>query len=65
MTSLSQGSYTKVLEVAGMANCNIVHTPMDERLKLSRRSEAVKVDATLYQQLIDCLRYLYHTWSES
>jgi hypothetical protein len=43
---VSQGSYTKVFEVAGMANCNIVHTSMDERLKLSRRSEAVKVDAT-------------------
>ncbi|KAK3121549.1 hypothetical protein QOZ80_8BG0656020 [Eleusine coracana subsp. coracana] len=61
----SQGSYArKVLEVAGMSNCNPVHTPMEERLKLSHNSEAAEVDATLYRRIIGCLRYLVHTWPD-
>jgi hypothetical protein len=34
---------------------------MEERLKLSRNSEAEEEDATLYCKLIGCLRYLVHT----
>ncbi|CAN6200243.1 unnamed protein product [Urochloa humidicola] len=60
--TVSQGSYAKkVLEVAGMANCNHAHTPMEERLKLSRMSEAAEVDATFYRRIVGCLRYLCHT----
>ncbi|XP_034570107.1 uncharacterized mitochondrial protein AtMg00810-like [Setaria viridis] len=58
----SQGSYAKkVLEVAGMANCNPAHTPMEERLKLRWMSEAAEVDATLYRRIVGCLRYLCRT----
>lgn len=62
---VGQGNYThKVLEVARMVNCNPVHTPTDERLKLSRNSEAVEVDATLYRQIVGCLCYWVHTWPD-
>jgi hypothetical protein len=48
------------LEVAGMGDCNSTQTPMEERLKLSRDSEAEE-DATLYRKLIGSLRHLVHT----
>jgi hypothetical protein len=34
---------------------------MEERLKLSRYSEAEEVDTTQYQRLVGSLRYLVHT----
>ncbi|XP_066392117.1 secreted RxLR effector protein 161-like [Miscanthus floridulus] len=34
---------------------------MEERLKLTKVSTATKVDATLYQSIVDGLRYLVHT----
>ena len=36
-------------------------TPMEERLKLTKASTAVKVDATLYRSIVDGLCYLVHT----
>jgi hypothetical protein len=50
----------KILEAAGMVECNSAQTPMEERLKLSRNSE-IEEDATLYRKLIGSLRYLVHT----
>ena len=50
-----------LLERSGMAECKPCMTPMDERLKLTKASTVAKVDATLYQSIIDGLRYLVHT----
>ena len=38
--------------------------PMEERLKLTKASTTVKVDATLYQSIVGGLRYLVHTRSD-
>jgi hypothetical protein len=62
---LSQVAYAlKILERAGMASYNPCHTPMEHRLKLSKASTAVPVDATEYRGLVGCLRYLVHTWPD-
>ncbi|XP_066392270.1 uncharacterized mitochondrial protein AtMg00810-like [Miscanthus floridulus] len=59
---LGQSTYTKkLLERSGMAECKPCMTLMEERLKLTKASTTVKVDATLYQSIIDGLRYLVHT----
>ena len=44
-----------------MAGCNAAHTPMEERLRLSRHNTAAEVDPTHYRRLIGSLRYLVHT----
>ncbi|XP_066334281.1 uncharacterized mitochondrial protein AtMg00810-like [Miscanthus floridulus] len=57
--ALRQTHYAKrILELDGMTGCNLSHTPMEERLKLSRDSMAEEVDSTHYQRLIGSLRYL-------
>jgi hypothetical protein len=44
--TLHQAHYAKhIIELGGMGGCNPVHTPMEERLKLSHYSEAEEVDA--------------------
>lgn len=61
-TKLNQrGNAKRILESAGMLNCNPIATPMEARLKLSRNSKAEEVDATAYRRLIGSLRYLTHT----
>ena len=58
---LSQSTYaSKLLERSGMAECKPCVTPMEERLKLTKASTAVKVDATLYRSIVGGLRYLVH-----
>lgn len=48
--TLCQAHYAKrILEVSEMQDCNPAHTPMEERLKLSRDSMAAEVDVTLYR----------------
>ena len=60
--TLRQASYAKhIVELGGMTGCNPAHTPMEERLKLSRYSEAEEVDATQYRRIVGSLRYLVHT----
>jgi len=60
--SLSQAAYArKVLDKAGMGDCNPCHTPMEPRLKLSKISDAPPVDATEYRGIVGSLRYLVHT----
>ena len=60
--TLWQTQYAKwILELGGMDGCNPAHTPMDERLRLSRHNNAADVDPTHYRRLIGSLRYLVHT----
>uniref|UniRef100_I1PRH8 Reverse transcriptase Ty1/copia-type domain-containing protein n=1 Tax=Oryza glaberrima TaxID=4538 RepID=I1PRH8_ORYGL len=60
--SLNQGRYAqRIVESAGLKDCNPCATPMEERLKLSRDSTAPPVDATEYRRLVGSLRYLVHT----
>ena len=60
--TLGQSAYaSKLLEWSSMAKCKPCVTPMEERLKLTKASTAVKVDATLYRSIIGGLRYLVHT----
>jgi hypothetical protein len=60
--TLHQAHYAKhIVELGGMGDCNPTHTPMEERLKLSRYSESEEVDAMQYQRLIGSLHYLVHT----
>ena len=51
----------RVVELAGLTDCNPALTPMEERLKPSRDSTAEDVDATQYRRLVGSLRYLVHT----
>ena len=52
---------SKLLEWNGMTKCKPCVTPMEERLKLTKASTTVKVDATLYRSIVGSLRYLIHT----
>ena len=59
---LSQSAYaSKLLEQSGMVKCKPCMTPMEERLKLTKASNAAKVDATLYRSFVSGLRYVVHT----
>jgi hypothetical protein len=63
--TLRQTAYAKrVVELAGLTDCNPALTPMEERLKLSRNSTMEEVDATQYRRLVGSLRYLTHTRSD-
>ncbi|XP_072147915.1 uncharacterized protein [Setaria viridis] len=60
--TLRQTAYAKrVVELAGLTDCNLALTPMEERLKLSRDSTTEEVDATQHRRLVGSLRYLAHT----
>jgi hypothetical protein len=60
--TLRQTAYAKrVVELAGLTDCNPALTLMEERLKLSRDSTTEVVDATQYRRLVGSLRYLAHT----
>lgn len=59
---LSQEKYAeKIIEEAGLKECNEVHIPMDASLKLCKAEEEVSVDEMDYRRHIGCLRYLIHT----
>nr|CAB3451780.1 unnamed protein product [Digitaria exilis] len=61
-TTVSQAAYTsKLMEKAGMTDCNAVHVPMEHRLKLSKDSSSPPTDTTHYRSLVGSLRYLVHT----
>lgn len=60
--SLCQAGYAaKILEQSGMKGCNPWQTPMENRLKLSKKSEDLAEDATMYQSIVGSLRYLVNT----
>ena len=59
---LHQRSYAaKILEAAGMSECNACATPMENRLKLKKEDGGEPADATLYRSVIGSLRYLVNT----
>jgi hypothetical protein len=56
---LCQSSYDiKLLEKAGIKNCNPCATPMEARLKLSKDSASPAMDHIEFKSLIGSLRYL-------
>ena len=60
--TLCQSSYAaKILDNAGMKNCNQCETPMECRLKLSKLKEGEPLNATEYRSIIGSLRYLVNT----
>jgi hypothetical protein len=60
--TLCQGAYAeKILQAAGMSNCNLRHTPAETRCKIGKRNGGATVDATLYRSVIGSLRYLVNT----
>jgi hypothetical protein len=60
--TLQQAAYAKkLLQRAGMDDCNSCATPMEARLKLSRTGAGKPVDATHYRSIVGGLRYLVHT----
>jgi hypothetical protein len=60
--TLRQTTYAKrVVELAGLTDCNLALTLMEERLKLSHDSTTEEVDATQYWRLVGSLYYLAHT----
>jgi hypothetical protein len=50
----------RVVELAGLIDCILALTLMEERLKLSHDSTTEEVDAMLYRRLVGSLRYLTH-----
>jgi hypothetical protein len=63
--TLRQTAYAKrVVELAGLTDCNLALTPMEERLKLRRDSTTKELDATQYRRLVGSLCYLAHTRSD-
>ncbi|XP_021315208.1 uncharacterized protein LOC110434806 [Sorghum bicolor] len=60
--TLSQNAYAmKILESAGMMKCNPCGTPMEARLKLSKKCEDEVIEPTAYRSVIGSLRYLVNT----
>ena len=59
---LKQERYAlKILEEAGMNECNAVQIPMDSGVKLSKAEEEEDVNETEFRKNVGCLRYLIHT----
>jgi hypothetical protein len=62
---LCQKAYAgKLLERCGLGSCNPTKSPMESRLKLSRKSTIEAVNTTEYPSIVGALRYLLHTWSD-
>jgi hypothetical protein len=60
--TLRQASYErKLLQRAGMEDCNPCAVPMERRLKLSKDGSGEPVDSTEYRSIVGSLRYLVHT----
>jgi hypothetical protein len=60
--TISQGAYPeKILDKAGLDDCNPYHTPMESRLHLSKTGDTPRVEATLYRSLVRSLKYLVNT----
>jgi hypothetical protein len=59
---LSQENYAKkILQKAGMEDCNPCKVPMEPKLKLRNDSSSPLVDATMYMSVVRSLRYLINT----
>jgi hypothetical protein len=44
-----------------MTDCNVVHVPMEARLKLGKYSVSPPLDVTFYRSIVGSLRYLVHS----
>ncbi|GKD86282.1 uncharacterized mitochondrial protein-like protein [Tanacetum coccineum] len=55
----------KILKEAGMEDCIETLCPMELGLKLSKAKDEPKFEATQYQKMVGCLRYLFHTHPHS
>ncbi|KAD3066472.1 hypothetical protein E3N88_34352 [Mikania micrantha] len=51
----------KVLQLAGMWDCNATKCPMEPKLDLTKDGDGEAVDPTMYRRLIGSLRYLIHS----
>src|SRR4051812_44048573 len=61
----ASGKYaTHFLNIFNMLNCNTIVTPVESGLKLEGYEDEEKVDATLYKQMIESLRYLCNSLSD-
>lgn len=59
---LKQSGYArKILEKAGMLECNPTTYPMDPKLQITSDDKGEAVDATNFKSLVGGLRYLVHT----
>ena len=60
--TIKQSAYAKkVLDQFGMASCNPVKIPMEQKLQLHKDADGEPIDATEYRCIIGCLHYLLHT----
>lgn len=60
--AISQGAFArKIVEEAGLKNCNPSATPMETRPGLSKSSTCPAVDSTAYRRIVGALRYLVNT----
>ena len=60
--TLNEARYAlKILEEAGMSQCNSVQTPMEAGLKLSKSETEEEIDATSFRRIVGCVQYLLHT----
>ena len=61
-TELRQTAYAKkVLERAGMLDCNPVKYPMESKILLHKDENGKLVNSTMFKSIIGGLRYLVHT----
>ncbi|GJR67057.1 uncharacterized mitochondrial protein-like protein [Tanacetum coccineum] len=51
----------KILKEAGIEDCFATLCPMEPGLKLSKTQDEQEAEATQYQKIMGCLRYLLHT----
>ncbi|KAL8107204.1 hypothetical protein AgCh_023860 [Apium graveolens] len=59
---LKQEAYAKkVLERAGMKDCNSTRYPMEPKIVLTKDEEGTAVNATEFKSIVGGLRYLVHT----
>ena len=59
---IKQAGYAKkILEKAGMGECNPTKYPMDPKEKITKDEGGQLVDATKYKSIVGGLRYLVHT----
>ena len=60
--TICQSAYTKkIVEQCQMKGCNLVDTPMEQRVRLMTAKLGAKKDATRYKGIIGSLRYLVNT----
>lgn len=59
---LKQSAYAKkILEAAGMADCNPSKYPMEPKIQLHKDVTGKLVDSSRYRSIVGGLRYLVHT----